>query len=129
RDYPRSESLIRRALQQRPVWPQANNMLAYALAEQGKLDEALKTGITAMHQAPEDGNIIDTVAEMCQRRHDWKRAAEFYEQALEREREFEAAETRVKYAQTLFALKRRREAEAQLEPIAAAHLPHWSDRA
>ncbi len=128
-DYIGAESEFRKALEFRPMWPQANNMLAYALADQGKLDAALETAIKAMNQGPNEGYIIDTVAEMYQRRREWKRAAEYYELALQHEYRSEAAETNVKYAETLLVLGRREEAIRHLRLAEASLIPPWSPRA
>src|SRR5207244_3908580 len=67
-DYREAERKFREALAHNPHSADANNMLAYALAEQGKLDDALSCSQVAMHDSNNSPIIVDTVAEMYERR-------------------------------------------------------------
>lgn len=80
------------------------NNLAYAYANQGKLDLALNAARTALRMAPQNGNILDTVAEMHQRRKEYRQAATYYALAISRQPNGGMTETHEKYGETLIAL-------------------------
>jgi hypothetical protein len=120
--YQEAEVKFRQAAMARTEDPEPLNMLAYALAEQNKLDEALKTAQEALSLAPDSGNIIDTVAEMYERRGDLKLAATNYERALAFISEGEDTETHCKYARTLIGLGRKAEAKPHLIRAAQTQL-------
>ena len=105
-----AERSFRAAIKQNSKDAQSLNMLAYALVEQKKLYEALKTAKLALKYAPGEANIMDTVGDMHQRRKEWKPAAEFYEKALERMPYASAGQTHEKYAETLLQLGKKDEA-------------------
>lgn len=117
-DYVGAEAQFRAALRQFPRWADAYNMLAYALAEQEKLDEALETARIAHYLAPRSGYITDTVAEMHERRGELYEAAKFYVQALKQLPESESTETHAKYGRTLLALGQRAEGIVHLKKAA-----------
>jgi tetratricopeptide (TPR) repeat protein len=117
-DYAGAETQFRAALRQFPRWADAYNMLAYALAEQGKLDEALETARIAHYLAPRSGYITDTVAEMHERRGELFEAAKYYVQALKELPESETTETHAKYGRTLLALGQRAEGIVHLKKAA-----------
>jgi hypothetical protein len=110
-DFLDAERELRKAVNERPTYADAYNELTYALADQYKLDEALATARKALSLAPNSGDILDTVAEMHQRRKEFKEAADFYEQALKHELTQGACQTHTKYGETLLALGQRKEAE------------------
>jgi len=90
-----------------PMRPQtANdyNSLAYTYVNQGKLDLALNAANQALRMAPQDGNILDTVGEMHQRRKEYKLAASYYALAISRQGNGGITETNEKYGETLLAL-------------------------
>jgi hypothetical protein len=92
---------------QPPIRPQTAdgyNNLAYTYANQGKLDLALNAARTALRMAPQDGNILDSVAEMHQRRKEYRQAATYYALALSRQPNGGITETHEKYGETLIAL-------------------------
>ncbi len=124
-----SERELRQALDRHPDSAEIYNLLAYALVEQHKLDDALAAGIQALKLAPNDGDILDTVGEMHQRRQEWSLAADYYQRALTREPRFSQTETRVKYGQTLLKLGRREEAVWQLERAEGDGQSPWANRA
>jgi tetratricopeptide (TPR) repeat protein len=126
--YGESEREYRFALKISPGQPDFLNMLAYAVAEQGRLDDALETAKAALKAAPDNWMIIDTVAEMYQRREQYATAAAYYEQALQGPRNPEKAETHCKYGETLIGLGRREEAVFHLQQGAAAYDPRWAVR-
>src|SRR5262249_12659378 len=80
-----AEEAFRQAIANRPNNPLAYNMLAYSLADQKKLKEALVASEKAMSLARDNGMIIDTVAEMHQRLGEFELAACLYEEALAHE--------------------------------------------
>jgi len=123
-----AERLLRSSLAMDPSSAAARNMLAYALAGQGRLDEALEAAREAVRLSPRDGSILDTLAEMHQRRHEWQQAAEHYERALRLQGGGGIAETRVKLAETLLQLNRRDEAVRHLR-IASGQEDPWAARA
>lgn len=125
-DFPTAESHFRTEIRDNPYSAEAYNMLAYALAEQGKLDAALGAAQEALKHAPDAGYILDTVAEMHERRGEYDRAADYYRRALVRTEIAVQAETRAKYGRTLLALGRRDEAIAQLKRAASFADSRWS---
>ena len=128
RQFKESEKEYRRALELAPGTPEYLNMLAYALAEQNKLQQALQVAQKALKAAPQDWMIIDTVAEMHQRRKEWATAAAYYESALRRTPGGGKNETQCKYGETLIALGRKGEAVTQLtRALGGERL--WADRA
>ena len=110
KQYSAAEKSLRAAIKQNPKDAQSLNMLAYALIEQKKSDEALKTAKLALQYAPGDGTIMDTVGEMHQRRKEWKSAAEFYEKALARMSYATSGQTHEKYGETLLQLGKKDDA-------------------
>ncbi len=127
--YVESEERLRYALRESPGNTEALNMLAYALAEQGKMDEALATAQRSLALAPSSGNILDTVAEMHERRREYAEAAKCYREALRYLDIFESGETRTKFGRTLIALKRRDEALVQLTEAIKYPSPQWDELA
>src|SRR5262249_11784342 len=69
RQYKSAETWLRRAVASNPSDFNAYNQLAYALAQQNKLDQALVAAQTALRLSPNSGNILDTVGEMYQRKN------------------------------------------------------------
>lgn len=118
RDYRAAEAGFRAVLRSRPAAVDAANLLAYALAEQGKLDEALAMARAAMERAPANGTIIDTVGEMHERRGELREAVPFYRKALRCTPEPLAAETHVKLGRTLMGLGEHARAEHHLRKAA-----------
>ncbi len=130
RDYRGAAAVLREAARTGDDAANALNMLAYAYAEQGRLDEALATARQALREAPLDPNIIDTVGEMHERRREFKRAAVFYERALRRMRPEASTQTHAKLGRTLIALGRRQEARAQLrQALAYGVFDQWTGMA
>ncbi len=129
RQFKEAEKEYRRALELAPGTPDYLNMLAYALAEQNKLQEALQVAQMALKAAPQDWMIIDTVAEMHQRRKEWATAAAFYERALKGTPGGGINETQCKYGETLIELGRKSEAIRQLIRASGGIERPWADRA
>jgi len=102
-----AEKSFRRAEKENPGSAEILNMLAYSLAEQGKMDDALDTANSALKLAPLSGNIIDTVAEMHERRNELSSAAELYSKALKYMKPSDSGETNTKFGRTLIALSRK----------------------
>ncbi len=128
-DFAGAEEALRKSIDRRPNDPQVYNMLAYAEAEQNRLQEALKAAEKAVSLAPRDGNIIDTVAEMHQRLGEFELAAGLYEEALAHETPPERPESHFKYARTLLSLHRKREAIKQLQACLGLRYTPWAARA
>ena len=124
-----AEQDLREILGRYPSWPDAHNLLAYALADQDKLVEALKEAQMALAMRPSDGNILDTVAEMHERRREYRQAATYYEMALAAEDPADTLETHFKYGRTLLALGRIKEARDHLAAVARARDPYWAQAA
>jgi len=124
-EFQTAESLFRDAIRENPRSAEAHNMLAYALAEQGKLDPALEAAHKALDLAPDAGYIMDTVAEMYERRQEWKTAVRYYERALRHPDAWDMTETHAKYGRTLLALGRRQEAINQLQRAARTPFGPW----
>lgn len=124
-----AEHDLREILSRYPSWPDAHNLMAYALADQDRLAEALKEAQMALAMRPSDGNILDTVGEMHERRHEYRQAASYYEMALAAEDPSAALETHYKYGRTLLALGRIEEAREHLVTVAAARDPYWAPAA
>jgi hypothetical protein len=116
--YQEAEDKFRQAAKARTKDPEPLNMLAYALAAQNRMDEALQTAKEAMALAPDSGIIIDTVAEMHERRGDLKLAAKFYDRALTFLPQGDNVETHAKYGRTLLGLGRKNEALEHLKTAA-----------
>jgi tetratricopeptide (TPR) repeat protein len=113
-DYVQAEKTLRAAQKESPHDAEIVNMLAYSLAEQGRLDEALETANRALKLAPISGNIIDTVAEMHERRKEFVPAADLYAKALQHMAVEDTGETNTKFGRTLIALDRNSEAKQHL---------------
>lgn len=128
-DFQESERLLREAAKDRSQHAEALNMLAYAQVGQGRMDDALSTAKQAFAAAPTNGNIADTVAEMYQRRGDFAKAANWYEQALGMQPPGEVVETQTKYGETLMALGRRDDALKYLSRAMKMGRTQWSVRA
>ena len=128
-DFVSAEAEFRKVLDQNPEDSDSLNMLAYALAEQQKLDDAMRTARKALAAAPRNWMIIDTVAEMHQRRREFKQAAEYYRRALRYAEPNMATETNCKYGETLLAMGQRPEAIAYLKRAAGRYEYPWSERA
>ena len=124
-----AEKTFREAHKATPKDAEIVNMLAYSLAEQGKMDAALETANEALKLEPGSGNITDTVAEMYERRKEFEPAAEWYARALQRIDIKEAAETNTKYARTLIALDRKSEAKKHLLNAVKFPNPRWDQYA
>jgi hypothetical protein len=123
-----AESTLRRALREQPSNAEIANMLAYAQAEQHKMDDALKTAKQALALAPESGNILDTVGEMHERRGEYAQAAKYYREALKRlsaGAPGDSSETHTKLARTLVALHRPAEAIPHLDAALRYPNPQW----
>ena len=105
------------------------NMLAYAQAEQDRLSEALRTARLALEKAPDNWMIVDTVAEMHQRRREFVTAAGYYRRALRYAPSGQAGETHCKYGETLLDLGKKTEAIKQLQLAAVGVESLWADRA
>lgn len=114
-NYPAAEIEFRRAVTQNPYNSEAYNMLAYALADQGKLDEALKEARTATSLEPKQGFIIDTLAEMHERRGELDQAAIEYQRALDNMGPQDPLETHAKFGRTLIGLGRLLDAYPHIE--------------
>jgi tetratricopeptide (TPR) repeat protein len=71
---------------------------------------------------PQSGMILDTVAEMHERRGEWGKAARYYERALERSYDG-IAETHTKYGRTLLAMGQRKRAIVHLRR--AVRIGNW----
>lgn len=125
-NYRESESAFVQAAKQFPNDAEIPNMLTYAMAEQGKLDDALRTALKALTMAPASGEIIDTVAEMHERRGEFTVAAETYRDALAHLNPYDSCETHTKLGRTLVALGRKAEAVKQLEEALRYPTPPWS---
>lgn len=117
-DYAGAEAQFRAALREFPRWADAYNMLAYALAEQGKLAEALVTAHRAHALAPGSGYITDTVAEMHERQGELYEAVKYYQQALRELPASESTETHAKYGRTLLSLGQRAQGIVHLKKAA-----------
>lgn len=117
-DFVKAEALFRDAML--AGYPPANgyNMLAYALAGQKKLDDALLTAFKALSYAPQDGGIIDTVGEMYEIRKEYKQAVIYYKKALKAFQNTPPVETHAKLGRTLLAMGRRKEAVIHLSEAA-----------
>jgi hypothetical protein len=104
------------------------NNLAYRYANQGNLSNALNAANRALQLAPNDGNILDTVAEMYQRRKAYATAAQFYVRALANQSGGGIPETHEKYGETLLALGKKQEAVRQWKQ-AAQDPGSWGQKA
>ncbi len=124
-----AEEELRKVLAQRGDMVEAYNMLAYTLADQQRLDEALAAAEQALRRAQWEPNILDTVAEMHQRRKEWKAAVSYYNRAIAASVPYVDMETRVKYAQCLLALGRRPAAIVQLQQARQHGKRLWANRA
>ena len=102
------------------------NDLAYALAEQHRLDEALNQAEKALSLAPGSGNIQDTVAEMHERKGEYLNAILFYKRALGGIPDADATETLTKFGRTFISLHRFKDAIPFLRKSAARSDPKWS---
>lgn len=124
-----AEQMFTQATREAPGDPEIMNMLAYAQAEQRKLDQALGTAQEALKAAPGSANIIDTVGEMHERRREYRQAESYYREALKGLNAFESCETHTKLARTLVALHRPSDAIAHLQM--ALHYPRqpWAETA
>jgi tetratricopeptide (TPR) repeat protein len=109
--------------------PEALNLLAYAQAEQNKLDQALATAEAALKAARGSANIIDTVGEMHERRREFTKAESYYADALSRMSPFESCETHTKLARTLIALHRPAAAIPHLNMALRYPQQPWADLA
>jgi len=125
RDYPAAERKLREHLDTNPNDPQAHNLLAYALAEQGNLEGALEEAYRANKLAPENYMILDTVAEMHQRRKEWDKAIRWYRRAIAAGEDQGIAETWCKYGMTLLAAGRKAEARQYLDMAARNPYSPW----
>jgi tetratricopeptide (TPR) repeat protein len=128
-DYAEAEKLFRQASDASPGDPDPQNMLAYALAGQNRMEEALKAAMEAHRRAPAAGYIMDTVGEMHELRREYLKAAEWYRKALDRMTEDESQETHAKYGRTLLALGKLKEARTHLEYAARNRRTRWGTMA
>jgi tetratricopeptide (TPR) repeat protein len=128
-EFRQAEKEFRRSLELLPANPEALNMLAYALAEQKRVEEALKVALKALDRAPNRWMIIDTVAEMHQRSGAFAAAAAYYRRALRYPEARQVSETACKYGETLLALGNRAEAIRQFQIAADNFEPPWAERA
>ena len=103
----------------RPMTANDYNALAYTYANQGKLDLALNAARNALRMAPQDGNILDSVAEMHQRRKEYRQAASYYALAISHQPNGGMTETHEKYGETLIALGDRANGIRHLQSAAA----------
>jgi tetratricopeptide (TPR) repeat protein len=106
---------------------QLNNQ-AYTYANAGQLDQALAAAKAASALTPQDGNIVDTVAEMHQRRKEYKEAEALYVKALVLQSGGGSSETHFKFGQTLAALSKKTDAISHLQ-TAASMDPSFVQRA
>jgi Tfp pilus assembly protein PilF len=123
REFDRAERIFRNLLPQDPA--NSYNMLAYVYAGRGDLNKALEYARKASQTAPKAGYIVDTVAEMHQRRREWREAARLYEKALRMMPESEAVETHAKYGRTLAALGRYDQAIDHLQIAVRSDDARW----
>lgn len=105
------------------------NNLAYTYANQGNLDAALLTAKRAQQMAPNDGNIMDSLAEMYQRRKDFKKAAPLYVKAIALQGGGGITETNAKYGETLISLGKKKEAIPYLQRAARNNQDRYGIRA
>jgi hypothetical protein len=106
------------------------NQMAYNYANSGQLDLALDAAKRAHQLAPGDGNILDTLGEMYQRKGDFSQAERYLRLALRHQRGAGLTETHAKYGEVLAALGRKEEAVSHLEKAAAdTSAPIWAERA
>lgn len=85
REYGRAVSILREAIARRPESPEVYNALAWAFAiRRMNLEEALELAMRAHKLAPEDPNIMDTVAEVLYGLGRYREAVEWETQALQR---------------------------------------------
>ncbi len=124
-DYVEAEKLFRQASSAYLGTPDPLNMLAYALAGQNRMDEALETAMNAHRRAPRVGYIMDTVGEMHELRKEYAEAAKWYRKALNSMPEGDALETHAKYGRTLLALGNLKEARTHLEYAARNRRNRW----
>lgn len=114
-----AEQLLQESIEQGKDRSEAFNMIAYCLAGQKRMDEALKTAKRALSYSPESGNIIDTVGEMHELRGEYKLAVEWYLKALSKPTLLAPqAETHAKLGRSLLALGRQQEAVVYLKEAA-----------
>lgn len=128
-EYKSAEREFEAVLKTVPNNAEAYNMLAYACAEQGKLDDALRWSKQALSLSPRAGHIMDTVAEMYQRKADFRAALSWYQEALRYSESQYSAETNCKFGMTLLELGRRPEAERYLKSAAILPPQRWNRRA
>jgi hypothetical protein len=107
----------------------AMNQMAYSLAAQGRVDEALLTARRALNLAPTDGTILGTVGEMYQRKGDDQSAVLYFRRALARAPVGGASELHTRCASSLLHLGRKPEAIVQLRLAAAVTSDPWGTRA
>lgn len=124
-DYAEAAKLFQQASDASPGDPDSQNMLAYALAGQNRMEEALKAAMEAHRRAPRAGYIMDTVGEMYELRREYTEAAKWYRKALDTMSENESQETHAKYGRTLLALGRQKEARTHLEYAARNRRSRW----
>lgn len=124
-----SENTLRRTVQLYPRDSDSWNTLAYVLADQGKLNDALDAAEQAHKVDPLSGNIMDSVGEMHERRGELRDAVKWYESALARLVPYDAVETNAKLGRTLLALGRRDEAIVRLTEATRYGRSQWSDLA
>jgi tetratricopeptide (TPR) repeat protein len=115
-DYARASTLYRSLVEQAPDNHTVRNNLAWALAQQGELDAALKHAKKAVELAPEEPRIRDTLGVVLLKRG----AVE--EAVAELERAAEAAERpdiQLHYAEALIAAGRHKTARSVLDNVAS----------
>src|SRR5437879_284050 len=103
-------------------------MLAYAMADQKKMDGALRAAQKALALSPNDGNIMDTLGEIHLRRQEWQPALTQLRNAIARLGNNAPFETHEKYGEALVALKKKDEGIAELRK-ALPDRGKWGQRA
>lgn len=106
------------------------NQMAYNYANSGQLDLAMNAAKRAYQLAPSDGNILDTLGEMYQRKGDFLQAERYLRLALKHQMGDGLTETHAKYGEVLAELGRKEEAISHLEKAATdTSAPIWAERA
>jgi tetratricopeptide (TPR) repeat protein len=115
-DTARASTLYRSLVEQAPENPTVRNNLAWALAQQGELDAALKHAKKAVELAPDEPRIRDTLGVVLLKRGAVDQAVEELERAAEAA---ERPDIQLNYAEALIAADRHAKARSVLEKVAA----------
>ena len=125
-DFAQAEKHFEEAARRHPNEARVFNMLAYARIEQDKKDAALAAAKEAVRLAPMSGYIVDTLAEMHERRGELTDAAREYERALTCMGDEDSSKTIVKYGRTLMKLGRFEEGVGQLTTALRGRNKEWA---